>query len=416
MEGNRALEGLKVLDFTWSVVGPLTNMVLAQYGATVIHVETHNRLDFVRVSGPYKDGIAGINRSAFYASVNANKYGISLDLNNPKGLEVAERLVKWADVVADSMTPGKMKKWGLDYDGVKKIKPDIIYFSSVLHGQYGPYTSQPGYGPQATALAGLYDVTGWPDGPPNFIYCAYTDSISPFYLLTTIVAALARRRKTGKGIYIDHSQVEAGVIHLGAALLDFTVNKRIASRMGNRDPYATPHGCYPCLGDNRYCVISVRNDEEWKAFCKVIGKPELITDPKFSTLTSRKENEDELDILIEKWAMDHTPNEIMFAMQEAGVPAGIVQNPRDLFEDPQLKHRGHFQWLDHTIIGRMPYHSPAFKLSKTPGQTTKSAPCLGEDNEYVYKQVLGYSDDEISDLLSEGVITIESGEAMASTL
>ena len=416
MVKNKALAGVKVLDFTWSVVGPLTNMVLAQHGATVIHVETHTRLDFVRVSGPFKDGVAGIDRSAFYTSVNASKYGMSLDLSKPKGLEVARRLVKWADIIADSMTPGKMKKWGLDYEGARGIKPDIIYFSSTLHGQYGPYANQPGYGPQATALAGLYEVTGWPDGSPNFIYCAYTDSISPYYLLTVIGAALARRRKTGKGIYIDHSQVEAGVIQLGTALLDYTVNARVAPRQGNRDPCAAPHGCYPCRGEERYCVIAVRSDEEWKAFCKVIGQPALTRDPKFSTLAVRKQNEDELDSMVEEWTRDHTPEEVMSTMQMAGVSAGIVQTPKDLFEDPQLKHRGHFQWREHPVIGLLPYHSQAFKLSKTPEQLVKSAPCLGEDNEYIYKEILGYSDDEISDLMAEGVITFETGDTVAGTL
>ncbi len=416
MEKKKALEGVKVADFTWSIVGPLATMVLAQYGATVIRVETHNRLDFVRVSGPFKDGIAGIDRSAFYTSVNANKYGMSLDLNTPKGLEVARRLVKWADVIAEGMTPGKMKKWGLDYESVKKIKPDIIYFSTTLQGQTGPYSRQPGYGPQATALAGLYEATGWPGGSPTFIYCAYTDSVSPYYLVTVIGAALARRRKTGRGMYIDQSQVEAGVIHMGPAILDYTVNGRLVSRMGNRDPYAAPHGCYPCLGDDRYCVIAVRSDEEWRAFCKVINKPEWVTDARFATQTVRKENEDELDRLIEAWTRAHAPEAVMSAMQAAGVPAGVVQNARDLFDDPQLKHRDHFQWLEHPVLGLTPYHSQAFKLSRTPSQTVKAAPCLGEDNEYVYKEVLGYSDDEISDFLAEGIITVETGEPMAGTL
>jgi len=416
MEKSKALEGIKVADFTWSVVGPLATMVLAQFGATVIRVETHNRLDFVRVSGPFKDGIAGIDRSAFYTSVNANKYSMSLDLNTPKGLEVVQKLVKWADIIAEGMTPGKMKKWGLDYESVRKIRPDIIYFSTTLQGQSGPYSRQPGYGPQATALAGLYEATGWPDGPPTFIYCAYTDDLAPYYLVTAMVAALVRRRKTGRGIYLDQSQVESGVIHLGPAILDYTVNERLVSRMGNRDPYAAPHGCYPCLGDDRYCVIAVRSDEEWRAFCKVIGKAELSADSRFATQAVRKENEDVLDRLVEEWTKNHTPKDVMFALQAAGVPAGIMQNAKDLFEDPQLKHRGHFQQLEHPVIGLTPYHDQAFKLSKTPSQTTKSAPCLGQDNEYVYKEILGYSDDEISDFLAEGVITVETGEPMAGTL
>ncbi len=416
MKMKKALAGIKVVDFTWSIVGPLTTMILAQHGATVIRVESHTRLDFVRVSGPFKDGIAGIDRSAFYGSVNANKYGMSLDLNNPRGPEVAQRLVKWADIIADSMTPGKMKKWGLDYGSVRKIKPDIIYLSSTLQGQYGPYAGQPGYGPQATALAGLYELTGWPDGPPAFIYCAYTDSISPYYLVPVLGAALARRRKTGKGLYIDQSQVEAGVTHLGPALLDYTVNRRITTRMGNRDPYSAPHGCYPCLGDNRHCVIAVRSDGEWRAFCKAIDKPEWTKDPRFATQLQRKENEDELDRLIGEWTQNYAPEEVMYIMQSAGVPAGVVQNPKDLFEDPQLKHRGQFQWLEHEVMGLMPYHSQAFTLSKTPGQLATPPPCLGQHNEFVYKEVLGYSDDDISDLMAEGVITVETGEAIAGTL
>jgi len=186
--------------------------------------------------------------------------------------------------------------------------------------------------------------------------------------------------------------------------------------MGNRDPYAAPHGCYCCLGRDKYCVIAVRSDEEWQALCKVVGKPEWAKDPKFATLTGRKRNEDELDRLIEKWTKAYAPQEVMLVLQKAGVSAGIVQNPRDLFEDPQLKHRGHFQWLEHPVIGLMPYHDQAFKLSKTPAQTTKPAPCLGEDNELIYKEVLGYSHDEISDMLAEGVITVETGDTIAGAL
>jgi crotonobetainyl-CoA:carnitine CoA-transferase CaiB-like acyl-CoA transferase len=389
-------------------------MILAEHGATVIRVENHSRLELLRVAGPFKDGIPGIDRSAHFASVNANKYDISLNLNHAKGLEVAEKLVKWADVVAESMSPGKMAKWGLDYAGARRIKPDIVYFSSSLQGQYGPYARQSGYGPQAAALAGLYEVTGWPDGPANFIYCAYTDFISPYYLVTTICAALARRKKTGKGIYIDQSQIEAGVMHLGPAILDYTVNERITPRMGNRDLYAAPHGCYRCLGEDKHCVISVRSEEEWKSFCEVIEKPGLAKDPAFSTLKDRKENEDKLDIVVEQWTMRYAPEEVMLNMQKAGVAAGAVQSPKELFEDPQMKHRKHFHRLEHPVIGQMPYHGQSFKLSKTPEQVTKNAPCLGEDNEYVYKNILGYSDDDISDMLAEGVITVDTGEPVST--
>jgi len=413
---HKALEGVKVLDFTWSEVGPLTTMTLGQHGATVIRVETHHRLDFVRVSGPFKDGVAGIDRSGFYGSLNANKFSISIDLNNPGSTDVTRRLVEWADVVIEGLTPGKMAKWNLDYESVRAARPDIVYVSTSIQGQTGPYSRQGGYGPQATACAGLYELTGASDGPPNFIYAAYTDSISPYYLVTVILASLVRRRRTGKGLRIDQSQIEAGIFHLGSAILEYTANNRLRPRIGNRDPYMAPHGCYRCLGESRFCVIAVRTDDEWKEMCAVLGGEEWLTDSRFASSLDRKSHEDELDRLIEERTSKWVAHSLMWALQKRGVPVGVVQNAEDLFEDPQLLHRGHFQWLDHPILGEMPYHSPSFRLSEAPGRTTRSAPCLGQDNEYVFGQILGYTDEELSDFMAEGVITFDSGDSLAGTL
>jgi benzylsuccinate CoA-transferase BbsF subunit len=240
------------------------------------------------------------------------------------------------------------------------------------------------------------------------INAAYTDFISPWYLITSVVAALLYRRKTGKGMYLDQSQLEAGVTFLGPAILDYAVNGRILGRSGNRDPYAAPHGAYPCSGLDRWVTIAVFTDEEWRAFCQVIGNPEWTKDPRFATILARKENEDELDRLIGEWTKDYTAEQIMAMMQDAGVPAGLVETPEDLFNDPQLKHREHFRFLEHKVIGRHAYNAPAYRLSKTPNHIWKSGPCLGEDNEYVYKEILGFSDDEIADLLIGGVITTET--------
>jgi benzylsuccinate CoA-transferase BbsF subunit len=333
---------------------------------------------------------------------------MSLNLSKPGGQQVARRLIKWADILIEAMTPGSMKRLGLDYESARKIRPDIIYVSTCMHGQYGPDASQPGYGVQAPALAGYYEVTGWPDRPPVQIYMAYTDAITPLYLVCAILVALDWRSKTSKGLYIDQAAVEAAITFLGPALLDYTVNRRIATRIGNRDPYAAPHSCYRCLGDDRWCVIVVQSDEQWNAFCRAIGKPEWSRDPKFATLLGRKENEEELNILIEKWTRNYLPEEVMFILQGAGVPAAVVQNPQDIYEDPQLKHRHHFEVLEHKVIGPMSFHSPAYRLSKTPCNLFKAGPTLGEDNEYVYKQILGYSDDEIADFIIHGVITTEA--------
>ena len=405
--GKQIFEGIKVADFSWVGVGPQIARELAEHGATVVRVECHRYPDTLRTIMPYKDGVAGIDRSAFGMAYNTNKYGISLDLNMPKGQEVAKRLVAWADIVTDGMTPGTMAKWGLDYDSCRKIKPDIIYYSTCQQGQYGPYATFGGYGMYAAVMGGYSHVTGWPDRGPPVMFNNYTDFISPFYLAIAVIGALLYRRKTGKGMYLDQAQIEAGISFLGPYVLDYFVNGRIAERMGNRDRYMVPHGAYPCRGLDKWVAIAITNEEEWQTFCSVLGNPEWTKDARFSTVLSRKENEEELDRLIGEWTKDYPPEQIMAMMQDAGVPCGVVQTCEDLFNDPQLKHREHFRFLEHKVIGRHAYNAPAYRLSKTPCDIKKAGPCLGEDNEYVYKEILGYSDDEIADLLIEGVITTE---------
>jgi len=227
-------------------------------------------------------------------------------------------------------------------------------------------------------------------------------------MVATLVAALLYRRKTGKGIYLDESQVEAGATFLGPAILDYVVNGRVAEPLGNHDPYMVPHGIYPCLGHDRWLAIAVGNEEEWQAFLTAIGNPDWSKAPRFSTIISRKENEDELDSLVAHWTLNYMPEQAMQLLQDAGVPAGIVATGEDLFNNPQLKYRKHYVFLNHTFIGRHAYHAPAFRFSKTPYRLWKAAPCLGEDNFYVYREILGFSEDEISDLMAEGVITTEA--------
>jgi benzylsuccinate CoA-transferase BbsF subunit len=209
-------------------------------------------------------------------------------------------------------------------------------------------------------------------------------------------------------MYLDQSQVEAGISFLGPVILDYTVNRRIANRMGNRDPHMAPHDIYPCSGENRFVAIAVSSEKEWEDFCRVIENPEWTKDPRFANFLGRKQNEDELNRLVAEWAKDYTAEQVMDMMQDAGVSAGVVQTAEDLFNDPQLKHREHFRFLEHGVIGTHAYNAPAYKLSKTPNHIWKAAPCLGEDNEFVYKEILGYTDDEIADLIVEGVITTDS--------
>lgn len=409
-------EGVKVCDLAWVAAGTQPARELALHGAMVVRVESHKRPDALRLGLPFKDFQRGINRSAFGCAFNTQKYGISLDFSQPKGQEAVRKLIMWADIVTDSMTPGSLAKWGLDYESVVKFKPDIIYCSTCQMGQQGPFSKFGGYGAYGAAYSGYCQILGYPDRTPLPLYNNYSDFIAPWYLTIAIISALLYRRKTGKGMYLDQAQIEAGVTMLTPLMLDYAVNGRIADRIGNRDPYMCPHNAYPCRGDDRWVVISVSTDEEWPAFCKVIGEPEWSKDPKFSTFAARKENEDELDRLIGEWTKDYSPEQVMDTMQAAGVPAGVMLTSGEgVVNDPQAKHRQAFRWLNHQEIGPLLHNSPSYHLSKTPAHIRKAAPCLGEDNEYIYKEILGYSDDEIADLLIEGVITTEADVPGASS-
>jgi benzylsuccinate CoA-transferase BbsF subunit len=401
-------EGIKVADFSWVGAGPQVARELAYYGATVVRVECHRWPETTRTAGPFKDGITGINRSAFAAAYNVNKYGISLDLSTAKGQEIARRLVQWADIVADSMSVGAMAKWGLDYASCREMKPDIIYFSTCQMGQEGPLKDIKGYGFIGVSYAGYGHLNGWPDSDPLPLFNNYSDFISPYCMIASLTGALLYRRRTGKGMYLDQSQVEVGISFLGPIMLDYAINGRVACRMGNRDPNMAPHGVFPCRGNDRWVALAVSSEDEWRALCTVMGNPEWTRAERFSALLRRQENECELESLIAAWTLDHTADQVMHMLQDAGVPAGAVQNAEDLFSDPQLRHREHFRFLEHREIGAHAYQAPAYRLSSTPCSLSKPAPCLGEDNEYVYREVLGLSDDEIAELLIEGVITTDT--------
>ena len=275
--------------------------------------------------------------------------------------------------------------------------------SACMQGQTGPHAAHPGLGFHLTALSGFSNITGWPDRQPLDLG-PHTDFIAPHFNLLAILAAIDYRRRTGKGQYIDISQYENGIHFMAPIILDYVVNQRIANRMGNRHSDAAPHGAYRCHGEDRWCAIAVFTDEEWQSFSKVIGDPRLTTNLKFSTLLARKENEDELDSLVEEWTINRSAEEVMNLLQAAGVAAGVVQTGEDLLEhDPQLKHRQFFQELDHPEIGKHYARCPAFTLSKSSCEVQR-APLLGEHNEYLLKETLGMSDEEIAELVIEGVV------------
>ena len=400
----RPCEDIKVADFSWIIQGPLITKFLGACGATVVRIEGKDlAADGVRMYQPFKDGKPGWNHSGYWAELNTSKHSITLNLKNPEGINLAKRLVAWSDVVVESYTTGTMEKLGLSYEDLRKIKPDIIMASATIYGQTGPLAKAPGLGTTMMALSGYVASVGWPDRDPVGYSVPYTDFMPPLYTASAILAAIDHRNRTGKGQYIDCSQYEAGVNFLGSSILDYSANnENTIVPMGNRSTHACPHGTYRCQGDDRWCSIAALDNEQWQSLCQVIGLPALASEEKFSTLSDRKKNEDELDEIIEKWTRNYSAEEVMSKMQAAGVAAGVVQTAEDLMDkDPQLKSR-HFLWqVDHPEMGSIKDTGTPISFSKASVEVT-SAPCLGEHNEYVCNKLLGMSDEEFTRYIEAG--------------
>ncbi len=394
---------VKVADFTWALIGPLTTKYLADYGATVIRVESMKSIDVNRITAPFKDGQPGVNRSGYFAYFNANKYSMCLDMKHPRAIEVAKRLVGWSDIVVENFRPGVIERWGLGYEDLQKIKPDIIMLRLSNRGQTGPHANHATLGVPMGGEAGFCYFTGWPDRDPLTVPVAYLDTIAPRFAAALLAAALIHRQRTGKGQCLDISQLEAGVQFLAPVLLQYTANGTESGRMGNSCYYAAPHGVYRCRGEDAWCAITVFTDEEWNNFCSVLGNSPWTHESRFATILGRKENEEELNVLVEEWTMQFSPEEVMALLQKAGVAAGVVADSERLYQDPQLKERGQFWPLDHPELGLFSHLGEPSRLSKTPARARMPAPNLGQHTEYVCTKILGMSDNKFLELFNTGV-------------
>ena len=398
-----ALAGVKVLDFGWAIAGSLTGKYLGDYGAQVVKIESGKRVDMMRTSRQVSISGSSPDDKPRFVVLNTSKFDMTLDLQHPRARAVIDRLISWADILNENFTPGAMAKFGLDYPYVKSINPGIIMLSGSLYGQTGPLAREWGVDGIGAALSGHSNLMGWPDRSPINPRVVYGDYTLPLFNVLAVVAALDYRRRTGKGQYIDSSMLEVWTHVTSPSFLDWEANRYLQTRNGNRIPNASPHGVFPCIGDDRWCAITVFTDEQWQAFCRVIGDPIWTTESRFTTLKSRKENEDELERLVADWTVKHSTEEVMQIMQANGVPAGVVQNGQDILEnDPQVKAREFFVPLEHPVIGIFNHLKPPFKLVRTEPKI-RTAPCLGEHTEYVCTQFLGMSDEEFVSLLKDGV-------------
>ncbi|MEM7341554.1 MAG: CoA transferase [Actinomycetota bacterium] len=399
-EIDRPLDDVKVLDFMWAVAGPGTTRILADYGATVVKVESESKPDVIRGVGPFIGEEGGQENALQFHSLNANKWDLTLDLSVPEARDVVFDLVRWCDVLTESFSPKAMANWGFGYDDLRAVNPDLIMFSSCLMGQTGPMRQYAGFGTMAAAIAGFYPVTGWPDRIPAGPFTAYTDYTSPRFSVPLILAALEHRHRTGEGQHIDFAQLEGALHFLAPQLLDTEANGRVAGRAGNTDPVMSPHGVYPAAGQDRWLAVACETDEQWRGLATEIGAPSLAG----LDVDERRQRIDEIDGLIARWSAALDPLHAQDRLIGRGVPAHMVNDAADTVADPQLVARRHYQQAAHPLHDHTWVENHNFTLSRTPGRIEWGGPMFGQHNMEVLEGFLGYDGDRIADLVIAGAI------------
>jgi crotonobetainyl-CoA:carnitine CoA-transferase CaiB-like acyl-CoA transferase len=334
---------------------------------------------------------------------NAGKMGVALNLSKPEAREVVKDLARWADLVTESFTPGTMASLGLGYEQLSAINPSLVMLSSCVMGQTGPMAGFAGFGNLAAAVAGFFDITGWPDRAPAGPYLAYTDYTSAHLMVVTAMAALLHRRQTGTGQFVELSQSETALQFIAPALVASAATGTVFTRMGNDDLAMAPHGVYPAAGDDRWLALACPDDDRWPALCRLIDRPDLAADARLGTVAGRLRQRRLLDEAVSAWTSGRSPEEAAEACQAAGVAAYTVQTSADCLADPQLAHRGHVIELDHPQR-RSFVEATRARLSRTPGRPQGHAPLLGEHTFEVLSDVLGYDEDRIADLAAAEVL------------
>ena len=423
------LSNIRVLDLSRVFAMPYAGAYLADLGAEVIKVDSCQAqfMDTTRtLNGPYPGNDPGErywDRAGTFQTLNRGKRSVTLDLRSDAALEIIKHLVSVSDIVLENFTPRVMRRFGLDYPNLKAVRPDLIMVSNTGYGHGGPWTN---FGAMATALEpthgtgafmGYLDTgadtgDGVNDGAsggtvPNKIGNSYTDFLASWTAQLAVMACLIHRARAGQGMWIDLAMYQVGVSFLGEGLLDYAFNRRATRRLGNRHPSMSPHGCYPCLGDDQWVALAVRDDTEWLAFCRALGQPELAGDARFNQPLERSRNQDELDAIIARWTETQPSYRVMETLQAVGVPAGPVLNARQLLADTHWRERNYFETVQHppeSGLGRREYVSRGWRLSDAAVHIRSGAPMLGDSNEQVLEGLLGLGGQEIEELVTGGII------------
>ena len=420
------LSSIRVVDLSRVFAMPYAGAYLASLGAEVIKVDTHHAqfMDTTRAgAGPFPDNDPGgpyWERGGTFQTLNRGKLSLTLDLRSGAAQALVKELVRVSDVVLENFTPRVMARFGLDYASLRSVKGDLIMVSNTGYGHSGPWSN---FGAMASALEPTHGTGAFmgyldrdaggglvPGGMPNKMGNSYTDFLATWTALTAIMASLLHRARTGRGMWIDLAMYQVGVSFVGEGLLDFAFNGRRTRRMGNRHQSMSPHGCYPCMGKDEWVTLAVRDDADWQAFCRVLDRAGYSRDvraERFADPLGRLQHQDELDEIIARWTSTRGQYQVMEALQAVGVPAGPVLNARGLLADPHFRARGFFEAVEHpseTGMGRREYLGRGWKLSGNDLAMRRPAPLLGEDNEYVLREVLGLTRSDVESLYREGLI------------
>lgn len=393
----KVLNGIRVVDISTFQAAPFCCQILADFGAEVIRVEPPGG-SIDRELGPF----APSGENIAVAMYGRNKKGITLNLESPKGKEILEALVKESDVLVTNLTPRAVKKLGIGYTSLQKVNPRIIYASITGYGQYGPYAERPGFDPIFQAIMGHMYITGFKDSPPTKSGASFTDYGAGLYGVIGILLALRHRDKTGEGQEIDIAMLDTGVSFMEAVFAQYKVLNEIQPRMGNARPFSAPTDAYRCK--DGYVYFAITFNKMWRKFTKLIGRAELVNDPRFSTSELRRKNRDYMNSLAEGWLADKTRSDAVELLVNAGIPAGPVNTVTEALADPQIMAREMIVEIEHPSIGKVPLSGIVPRLSKTPGSIETCVPSLGQHNKEIYCELLGYSEEELKQLIEEGVI------------
>ncbi len=420
--GPRPLDGIRVADFSWFGAGPIAGRTLADFGAEVVRVESEAKVDSLRIMQPIRPGQeGGYNASGYFNNFNAAKLSILLNMNAEDAQEVAYRIVERSDVFLTNHTPRVIEKWGLGYEKLRELNPKVVAAYQPMQGIEGPHKDFLGFGSVLTPISGISHLSGNPEQPPFGVGTNYPDyAINPGHTVTAILAALRHRERTGEGQMIELAQIESVAATLGPALLDYAVNGRITTRQGNWSEWMAPHGTFRCADEarsqppvpgqaekrQRWIAITVRNDAEWDGLVAVAGDAAFTKDERFGTVLGRKRDEADLNAAVGDWLSSLDAKELAEQLQAAGVPASLVQDAEDVLDrDEHLQARGYYRYLDHAQTSVSVYDGPIVKLHGTPGELDAPAPLMGEQTFDVATRILGYSEDDVAELVASGVLT-----------